>query len=514
MRARLALVAISCLFVVSAHARINIAVNPNATIAHLNSAPVGLVLNEVMDGLLPLNTLENAVRLSGAKRLRFPEGEGADNYYWTDPSTLAAPNPATHRLANTAWWPVNTEWVDANGHYLHGLNFDQFMTVVKATGSIPNVILCYPCTDKSMALEMAKAWVKYSKDKGYDVLDWEIGNETDHYNPNFSDLYPMTVTEYAKDVIEWSAALKSIDPRIRIGANGMSGGWLRSLLTYQHPTLGAYGAQAIDFLVVHSYPMYHSNFLQYQNNHNIFGREVSSAVNYALKDLPSTINVSHVRVAVTEFGALTYIGQQRNNLGLAIMTTELALALLSQPRVDYAELWNSRYINNFAAATPEESDAFSPTNQLHPSGLALSILSRFLKNRLVNVTGATTSLRAYASVSNATGEIDLFLINRSNSAQAIKIRVNGRTNPLSSTRYSLTGAAWTGFHPAFNSKGALNSKSSTLSLTVPATSVTVLAVPAVVGHSHLGLTGAGRTKNARQISSTETSLLKAPRPGH
>jgi hypothetical protein len=81
--------------------QVNIVIHPDTTVSNLNPAPVGLVLNQMEDGVLPLGSLEKAVQMSGAKRLRFPEGETADNYYFADPSTLTAPYPATHRVAHT-----------------------------------------------------------------------------------------------------------------------------------------------------------------------------------------------------------------------------------------------------------------------------------------------------------------------------------------------------------------------------------------------------------------------------
>ena len=454
---------------------VNIVINPNVTVSNLNSAPVGLVLNQMVDGVLPLNSLEKAVRMSGAKRLRFPEGETADNYYFTDPSTLTAPNPATHQMAYGAWWPANTTIADASGHFNHGLDFDQFMSVIKATGAIPNVVLCYPCVDKVMALKMAKAWVKYSKDKGYDVLDWEIGNETDLYYPNLTDLYPITVSEYAKDVIEWSAVLKAIDPRVKIGANGYTTAWFRSLLTYKHPTLETYGAQAIDFLVVHDYPMYHLSFSAYKNNQN---RELGSAVQTAVDALntaASTVDVSKIRIAVTEYNAMNFTSKDPNNLALALMIIDQISDILKWSQVGYVELWNSRYTDNFTATSPQASDAFTPTNQLHASGLALSVLSHFLKDRVVGISGGTSSLSAFGSVANATGEIDLILINRSNFIQAVAFIVKGSTGPISSIRYSFRGTGPTDFSPVFNAEGtAIHSNSPTLRFSVPATSIVIL----------------------------------------
>jgi hypothetical protein len=238
----------------------------------------------------------------------------------------------------------------------------------------------------------------------------------------------MPVSEYAKDVIEWSAALKAIDPRVKIGANGYTSAWFRSLLTYKHPTLGTNGAQAIDFLVVHDYPMYHSSFTMYANNQN---RKLGSSIRMAVKALNSAapeVDVSKIRIAVTECSAMNFTSDDPNNFGLALMIIDQISEILKWPQVEYAELWNSRYID-FTATSPLASDAFTQTNQLQASGLALFVLSQFLKDRSVSVSGETASLRAFASVSNATGEIDSILINRSKFIRASCLQCEGQHRP-------------------------------------------------------------------------------------
>lgn len=464
-----------------AHAQINISVSPNSTLADINANPVGMVLNQMNDGTLSQSSLTTAVQSTGSKRLRFPEGETADNYYFTDPAYISAPRPSTHRVANTTWYPANSSLANSAGVYNKGLNFDQFMAVANAAKAIPNVVLCYPCTDKVKALEMAKAWVKYAKDKGYKVGQWEIGNETYIFNSNYTDVYQMTVSEYAKDVIEWSQALKAIDPTIKLGANGETTEWYYALLTYKHPTLNIYAAQALDFLVVHSYQQYGSNFANYQANKNSWGTldyaaSIKSAEN-ALSRAQSVVNTSHLRLSMTETSSMNFSSNDPNNLGSALMTVEILLEALKNPRLDYVEIWASRWINNFSAKTPQASDTFSSTNKLNASGTALSLVSRFVGNRAVFNSGSTTTLRVFSQVDSATNMVNTIIVNRASSAQNVVLSVQGKTSAFSGTLYKLTGKS-TDTAPAISSSSNVSSSSASLSISIPATSVYVIQTSA------------------------------------
>lgn len=332
------------LFCPGAFAEVGLTVYPDAVVRVNAASATGVVLNQAADGRLSLESLTQAIRQSGTKHLRFPEGESADNYSFTDPRLVSDPDPSTHRLANNAWWPAGTSLARADGTLIDGLDFDAFMSVVRATGAAANVVLCYPCGDKAAALEMAKAWVRYSRDRGYGVLDWEIGNESYLFNPEYTDDHRVTVEEYAKDIIEWSAALKEIDPRIRIGVNGFYKHWFQTLLTFRHPWLGRTGAQAIDFFSVHDYPKHGASFADYQGAGNwrdltIYIREAIAAIT----DSAGIVPVSHVRIAVTETSSMNFTPNAPNDLGSAIMTADLLGALLQYPLVEYVELWASHW---------------------------------------------------------------------------------------------------------------------------------------------------------------------------
>nr|AXS01396.1 hypothetical protein [uncultured bacterium] len=454
-----------------------VAVDPDSTVAALDAAPLGLALNEAMDGHLPLETLIAAVKASGVKRLRFPEGEGADGYCWTAPGTFADPDPKTHRSMFPEWHAGWVPGMDAEGRYGMGLDFDRFIAVCEAAGCAPTVVLCYPGRDKAESLELAKAWVKYAKDRNCGVVDWEIGNETWLFNQEFTDLHPVTAAEYAKDAAAWSAALKAIDPGIRIGVNGRSGDWFRTLVEYRPAAPDAGGAPAFDFLVAHPYPMHGKPFAHYRDHPAMdLAPDVSAAL-AALDRAGESAGGARLRVAATEFGAMNYLkGNDPNNLGVAVATAEMALSILSRPRVDYAMLWNSRYHTNFTDAQPVAFDAFSKTNGLNPTGLALSVVCRFLngKVRLVKAVSGKGTLRAFAAA-DGDGIVDILLVNRADAPETVEISVTGAVSagPPRFHKHVFTGAGPSDFNPVFRPDGVSGAESAA----VPPTSIVLLETP-------------------------------------
>ena len=72
------------------------------------------------------------------------------------------------------------------------------------------------------------AWVRYAKDKGYQVKHWELGNE--YYLPHYLNKYP-TVEAYTTEAKRHAAAMKAINPDIKVSVCATpvafhKGGWL------------------------------------------------------------------------------------------------------------------------------------------------------------------------------------------------------------------------------------------------------------------------------------------------
>ena len=147
--------------------------------------------------------LEAALDDMGARWLRFPGGEKSNYHLWSEPPYL---HPA----------PISLGWyATPKGDRM---DFDEFIRHVRATHSEPYVVVA--CSSekqigrtKPQQLEIAVAWVRYAKSKRYGVRYWEIGNE--NWNGN-----KATAVETAHTVVEFSRAMKAVDPSIFVGASG------------------------------------------------------------------------------------------------------------------------------------------------------------------------------------------------------------------------------------------------------------------------------------------------------
>ena len=130
--------------------------------------------------------------------LRYPGGSAADNFHWEN-HTLDDPHSYPFRGGPGT------------------LDFDQFMTLTRQVGAEAVVVVNTESWvwrgNITGGAKEAADWVRYCKTKGYHVRYWEIGNETYLHTA-------MTAREYADLVNRYAAAMKAVDPSIKIGANG------------------------------------------------------------------------------------------------------------------------------------------------------------------------------------------------------------------------------------------------------------------------------------------------------
>ncbi|MFD5315301.1 cellulose binding domain-containing protein [Streptomyces sp. NPDC127098] len=174
---------------------------------------------------------------AGIGAMRYPGGSYGDLYHWEDhtaPGGYVAPN---------------TE-------------FDRFMGTVRATGGQPVIIANYGTGSPEEAAE----WVRYANiTRSYGARYWEIGNEVygnGHYGSPWEedDHADKSPNEYARNVLAYAEAMKAVDPTIEIGAVLTTpGDWPDGIVgpgdsaDWNHTVLAAV-ADAIDFVIVHSYP--------------------------------------------------------------------------------------------------------------------------------------------------------------------------------------------------------------------------------------------------------------------
>jgi len=347
-----------------------ITVNASAVVRSTATRPVGINLNYLVDDEASRpagspRTLSQALGDMKARFLRFPGGEKSDNYVWTTvsstdsalvtPSTTI-PDPLTPRVADPSHWPGNGSYADATTGIFDGPNvdFDEFMTLCQANGAEPVIVVAYDqareitglTTGPTMAelISSAAAWVKYANvTKGYNIRYWSIGNESWFRTGQTASIYAAHVNQFA-------AAMRQVDPTIKIGAHGNSTAWFNTVI--------ANSSSAIDWLDVHDYPTYDwaTGYDVFRLSNQTLTADVDKAI-ASIAAAPLPADQTRLTVGVTETNTIdwangpNYTWPHVNDLGHALVTFDMIGQQLSKPKVEFTQLWNTRWIRN-ASYTP------------------------------------------------------------------------------------------------------------------------------------------------------------------
>ncbi|OKI12653.1 cellulose binding domain-containing protein [Streptomyces sp. CB03911] len=213
-----------------------VTVNASAGLGTVSSTALG-ANTAIWDSSMNDPQVTSLYRAAGIGALRYPGGSYSDIYHWVD---------------NTA----------PGGYVAPGTDFDAFMGTAQASGAQPILIANYG----SGTAQEAADWVRYANiTKGYGAKYWEIGNEiygngvygNGWENDTHADKTP---DQYAREVKAYAAAMKAVDPTVKIGAVlTMPGNWPDGIVAagdtadWNHTVLAAV-AHDIDFVSVHWYP--------------------------------------------------------------------------------------------------------------------------------------------------------------------------------------------------------------------------------------------------------------------
>ncbi len=433
-------------------------------------------------------TLSSALSGMKMKVWRFPGGEKADGHLWsTPPYTTAAPILA--RISSQDW-PSNDPvyWTppgSLTGNWAHPVyTFDQFMADCQAAGCTPIVVVAYDGIYKppypggvsltfQQALDTATAWVNYSKNKGYNVKYWEIGNET--WNNTYMGADPGR-TQQANDLITFSRTMKAVDPTIKIGTNANTQGDFNTLLSI--------AAADTDFLVVHSYPAWsYRDFSSYAKASSLTtAPDVNNAYN-ALQGYPNDKN--RIQIMVTETGGITFGirgSWTQGDLGHALMTFELMARSVQDSRVQFTQVWNTRWINQNTSGIawpnyPEsEYDILKTDNSMTPQGLALNLIGNYTLSEMVSATPQTGKVFAFASFDPVTNKLNVFLVNKNTTATATTVTLQNYISPSTGLVNRLGGTDSTDTSPTLISKPSVSITGNQFSITLDPVSVTVVQI--------------------------------------
>ena len=209
------------------------------------------------DGHLVDDELPSLLRGAGLQTLRYPGGSTSDNYHW---------------LSNMPDDP-------AQGGTTASANFDAYMSVVKAVRAQAMITVNYG----SGTAQEAADWVRYANRGGrhysgpvptypgasstghnYGIPYWEVGYEI-YGDGTYGATWEVNhqshdPTTYAQGVVSYSAAMKAVDPSIRLGmVLTAPGNWPDGQISATSPqpwndTVLPIACASIDFVVLHWYP--------------------------------------------------------------------------------------------------------------------------------------------------------------------------------------------------------------------------------------------------------------------
>jgi len=220
------LIIIMSVFSIQGFSATTISIEAGNVVKKVVPGPAGAVLCWLLDSDIhrKRNTsFEDAMREMKVGSLRFPYGHLSNNYLWHTPPYENTSNGLRAKVAIKSQAPGKWSWaVDNQGFFIDAMDFDEYMRLNKKLNLKPLVCVnahSYkynggPSYDflKTSAVE----WVRYAKKKGYDGIYWQLGNEEDHHQ----DL--ITRSDYVALYIDFAAAMKAVDPNIKIGPGILS----------------------------------------------------------------------------------------------------------------------------------------------------------------------------------------------------------------------------------------------------------------------------------------------------
>lgn len=185
-----------------AKSSVNVRVKPDEVLAPVNRLFWGtnFLFWVEDDEALADGRIERSMKNLPVRILRYPGGTVADNFHWK-----------TNMLDNRNMFPYEEGPEQSD--------FDEFMAFCDRVGAEPMLVVntqsWFLKDDIEGGAREAADWVRYCKDKGYNVRYWEIGNETYWHTV-------MTAKEYGRLANVYARAMKEVDPDIILSVNG---GW-------------------------------------------------------------------------------------------------------------------------------------------------------------------------------------------------------------------------------------------------------------------------------------------------
>ncbi|WP_194896775.1 cellulose binding domain-containing protein [Catenulispora pinisilvae] len=395
--------------------QVNVTVNTSEGLGTIPATGYGLN-SAVWDAQMNAPAVQGLLGQAGVGMLRYPGGSYGDIYNW---QTNTAPG----------------------GYVAPGTDFDSFMGTVKTIGAQPILIANYGTGTPQEAAD----WVQYANvTKGYGDKYWEIGNENygnGYYGSPWEadDHASKSPATYAQNVIQYSKAMKAVDPTIKVGAvltlpgnwpdgavaAGDSADWNRQVLSI--------AGSAVDFVIVHWYPngsgaataltepaQLPGELAQLHSEIAEYGGPDASRLGVALTEVNASVDEDTQPDAL--FGADTYL----TALEQGVFTVDWwdthngpqTISTAPDGATDYADL------GVLSSGTCVGSVCEPAMNTPFPSYYAISMLSKLGRpgDQMVRA-GTDQQLVAAHAVKQANGNLAVMLVNK-DPANAYTVNLN------------------------------------------------------------------------------------------
>lgn len=380
---------------------------------------------------------------------RFPGGLYSDSYHWTNGIGPQASRPMT---------PIWQGGVLDNNN----VGTDEALAFAALTKSH----LLITVNAGSGTAEEAAAWVEYVNGTQEQVTYWEVGNEL-YYDPPVSPIpfYTVTPSAYTSLFIQFSQAMKQVDPNIKmiaIGGNTLSQSypaWDQTLLTQAAPYM--------DYLSVHNSYSPVNVFGADDDVRTVYSALLAAPIGIAqnLQSVSNEIDMwagsqaPQIRLAVTEWGPLFDLfaspySLHVRTLGSALFVASMLKAYIETPRMDIANFF-AVVDNGTSAWLGTRGPAFYPNAPLyafqlytrHFGSLLISsnVTSPTYDSPAVGVVSATPNvpyLEVISSLSSDKKKLYIMAINKNfDSPITATIQINGFTPSSNGCAWVLTGTS-------------------------------------------------------------------------
>ena len=482
-------------------------VNARSSLGRFSPLAVGLNSaawdNDLVDPVIP-----GLLRSTAVQTLRYPGGSTSDNYHW---------------ISNSPDDPTQ-------GGTVPSANFDAFMSVALATGSQPMITVNYGSGTEQEAAD----WVRYAnrggprykgpvptyasdctKGHNYGIRYWEVGNEL-YGDGTYGATWEVNhkshdPTTYAEGVVSYSAAMKAVDPSVRVGAVLTApGNWPDGQTSASSPlpwndTVLPIACSAIDFVVVHWYPQGPTG----ESDAAVLvspesGESTSVSFTPSIPSMVATLKSSlaqycgshapAVQIMVTETNSVSYNpGKQTTSLVNALFLADETLTWFENgvANVDWWTLHNSPFDGNVdpaiygsysfgdygilsAGGTTSGGAVEPPVNTPFPAYYGIQMLSYLGHHAQDTMLEATSSndLVTVHAVRQGDGGINVMVINKDPSVRySVSVSLTGASSHgwASVYRYGMNSASITGTRTQVHG--------STFAVTVDPYSLTTVKLP-------------------------------------